>query len=273
MADIDWGALLPPFTPDQRGGKLDHFQIATMEWVQGEFLLLCGPNEVADQIRQSAGGFCGEARLDRETKKTFTHGIYFPNGVPTFITDLAELLQNCLSIPSPDQVDHAMALDWYNQPNDDGEIVKTEAGYWIWTTKYASHPEYNNSKHSRRQIITALVDFIARHPLFASASAIVTAPGHNADGQGFGEVLAREVANRAGIPFVESTSPGPRPAQKETPQDLSDIFTVASPLAGTIIVLDDVFHTGGSATGAAAAARRAGAATVLLLVVARTIRK
>ncbi|WP_411699164.1 hypothetical protein [Conyzicola sp.] len=273
MTTIDWGALMSPYPHDGRGGKLLSYAIKPPKDKPGEMLLLCGPEEVADQIWNAAGAICGQATLSEKGKKKYTHAIYFPGGVPDFIKDLAEMLTTCLSIPAPDHVDLAVALDWYNQPDEEGEIVRTTAGYWIWTTKHASHPEFSNSRTSRRQMIAALVTFIESHPLFAEAEAIVTAPGHDADGKSFGEVLAREVAKRVGIPFVESSSPGPRAAQKETPLDLSDVFTVQSQLSGTVIVLDDVFHTGGSATGAAAAARRAGATTVLSLVVARTIRK
>lgn len=253
MSFID--LYLPPYFPDSRGGKLERHIVKPVKNRPGEMLYLCGPDEVADQIWNVAGAICGKARLSDEGKKKYTHAIYFPGGVPDFVLDLAALLTNCLSIPAPDQVDCALAIDWYNQLDDEGEIVRTTAGYWIWTTKHAPHSEWSNSLTSRRLMINCLVDFIRAHPLLADATAIVTAPGHDADGLSFGEVLAREVAGKVGIPFVESTSPGPRPAQKETPQDLSSTFTVTAPLSGTVIVLDDVFHTGGSATGAAAATR------------------
>jgi adenine/guanine phosphoribosyltransferase-like PRPP-binding protein len=271
MTIIDWEALFPPYLADLRGGKLKEFKVHPKG--EGEFLLLCGPVQAFDQLRSAAGSICVAAKLTENAKKTYTHALYFVGGVPTVIVDLAERLRVCLSIPAPAHVDHALALDWYNQPDGEGDIAKTGAGYWIYTTKYATHPQWGTSRQSRREMIAALVEFVHGHPLFGSATAIVTAPGHDADGQSFGEILGREVAQKAGIPFVESTSPGPRPAQKETQQDLTDTFTVNGVLSGTVIVLDDVYHAGGSASGAAAAARRAGAETVLSLVVARTIRK
>ncbi|KQX07332.1 MULTISPECIES: hypothetical protein [unclassified Leifsonia] len=274
MTTIDWSSLLGPYTPNARGGKLLKYKVIKDPHGEGQVLLLCGPAEVADEIKIVASAVCVEAALSDDGKKTWTHAFRFAGVVPASVTELADLLKLALSIPSPGQVDRCMALDWYTVPNEDDELIHTRAGELINFTKHASHPDYSNSRNCRREMIATLADFIQRHPRYSVATAMVAAPGHLADGNSFGEKLAREVAAKAGISFVESTSPGgPRERQFDTKQDLSEAFTVNGTLSGTVIVLDDVYQSGGSATGAAAAARRAGATTVVFLAVARTIRK
>lgn len=261
-ADLRW---------DRRGERVEKFVIAPGN-PRGVALIVSCPDWIADHIGAIYGAVCVPAPLTDEASKTYTHAFLFEDGAPAELEQVMETLSTVVTIPAPDYVDVAITLDFYNRPDDKGELERTTAGFWIYTTKYASQPTWSTSRDSRRKMIGALVHVIETHPLLANASAIITAPGHLADGQGFGEVLAREVAGRVGIPYIETTSPGPRPQQKETPQDLTSVFTVQGNLSGAVIVLDDVYHAGGSASGAAAAARRAGADRVYSLTVARTIR-
>lgn len=256
---------------DTRGSKLERYELRDVS--TGQVLVVECPPWIAEQIDMTYGHLGRSGPLKEETAKKYSHGWGFAGEAPDGVEDFLEMLTLVLSIPNPEHVDLTIALDWYYQPDDEDELKRTTAGYWINTTKHASQPTWSNSMNSRRLMIKALVLFINTHPLYRNATAIITAPGHKADGQSFGEVLAREVAAKVGIPFVETTSPGPRAQQKESPQDLTDMFTVQGQLSGDVIVLDDVFHTGGSASGAAAAAKRAGADRVFALTVARTIRR
>lgn len=263
---IDWRGL----QWDSRGGKAVKWETRRVRGGVG--LLVECPEWVAAQIDLFFGDECKRAHLKEETAEEYTHGWLFPGGEPADLARLLDLLVRALSIPTPNHVDVAMALDWYYQPGEDG-VEKTEKGYWIWTTKHAKEPTWSNSRKSRREMVAATVDFIHQHPLYANATAIIAPPGHKADGMSFGEEFAREIARLVGIPYVESTSTGPREQQKEAPQDLTNAFSVQGRLSGDVIVLDDVYRSGGSASGAAAAARRAGADRVLVLTVARTIRR
>jgi adenine/guanine phosphoribosyltransferase-like PRPP-binding protein len=265
--NINWGDL----RWERRGDRIADHRIAH---VRGESaLLLDCPDWIRDQIAMIYGTDCEPRTPAERVADDFNHAFRFPGGAPDDLASTVELLSTVLSIPAPPHVDVAITLDWYTQPDDAGGLKHTPAGYWINTTKHAPHPEWSNSRNSRRLMINALVDMIRIHPLYANATAIIAAPGHLADGQSFGEVLARDVAARVGIPFVETTAPGPREQQKEgATQDLTEVFTVQGALSGDVIVLDDVYRTGGSASGAAAAAKRAGADRVLSVAVARTIR-
>lgn len=272
---IDWSELFDRANnaSDTRGGKITNSEIRPLTGVDQALLLRCD-DWIAEQIDIIGGSACSRATLSDETKRTFNHGFRFSGPVPPEVRAAVAALTDALSMPAPPNVDVAVSLDWYKQPDDDGEIVNTTAGNWITWTKHALYPNGSNSRKARREMVAALVEFIQTHPLYANATAIVTAPGHKADGRGFGEILAREVASKVGIPYVESISPGgERPQQKETPQDLSDAFVVQGALNGVVIALDDVYHTGQSASAVALAARRAGAANVISLTVARTIRR
>jgi hypothetical protein len=253
---------------DTRGDKISKFDVVSTS-DGGEALLLCCPEWIGVQV---------EAALDKKrvglkesTAKDYTHGFRFKKRVPDEVKQFIENLTYVLSIPAPDHVDFAIALDWYTVPDDEtGDLVHTNAGNWINWTKHAPHPEWGNSTRSRRKMVNQLIAFIQEHPIYSNATAIIAAPGHLGDGQSFGENLARQVAKEVGLPFVESTAAA-RTAQFEEKQDLTRAFTVQEALVGTVIVLDDVYQSGGSASGAAAAARRAGADNVLVLTVARTI--
>lgn len=264
--DFDWSTL----HWERRGDKVAKYRISDIR--RGTALVVDCPDWIADQIQMIFGSACESRPLAEHAADDYSHGFLFKHDAPDHLDTTMQVLSSVLSIPAPDYVDIAISLDMYNRPNDQDELERTPAGYWIWTTKHASEPSWSNSRNSRRLMIDALVAVVQSHPLYANATAIVTAPGHKADGDSFGEVLAREVAGKVGIPFIETTSPGPRPQQKETPQDLTNVFTVQGELSGDVIVLDDVYHTGGSASGAAAAAKRAGATRALSLTVARTIR-
>lgn len=265
--NFEWGIL----RWDKRGDRIANRRIAT---AKGETaLLLDCPDWIRDQIALIYGTACERRKPAEIVAKDFNHAFIFPGGAPDDLGATVNLLSSVLSIPAPPSVDVAMTLDWYTQPDEDGELKHTDAGYWINTTKHASHPEWSNSRNSRRLMTNALVSAIQAHPLYANATAVIAAPGHLADGQSFGEMLAREVAARVRIPFVETSAPGPREQRKEgSTQDLTRMFTVQGTLSGDVIVLDDVYRTGGSASGAAAAAKRAGADRVFSIAVARTIR-
>ncbi|WP_130178686.1 hypothetical protein [Cryobacterium sp. SO1] len=236
----------------------------------GDLLFLCGPHEAYEQIANLADSRFRARELTESGTKNWTHVLEFPAGVGPDVRQLLGILTEVLSIPCPEFVDIAIALDWYTVPGGE-DLVHTEMGDCINWTKHATHPEWSNSRRARQRMVGGLSEFISSHPLYSSAETIIAAPGHLGDGESFGEILAREVARRVGIKFVESRSDGPRPAQKEVKQDLSHSFEVDLALWGTVIVIDDVYQSGGSARGAGAAARRAGANSVFSLAVARTI--
>jgi adenine/guanine phosphoribosyltransferase-like PRPP-binding protein len=262
-----------PFYPDPRGGKIASYKIVRDAHIPagGQVLLMCGASAAFAQLKHAAMDISNEAQLTDIGKKKWTHALRFPGEVPSDIITLVNFLQNALSIPSPDFVDHMVALDWYSQPDGDS-VAHTRAGNFVYYTKYATFPEYSNSRRARSEMIREMTEAIRVHRLMRNASAITAAPGHLADGNSFGEILAREVAGRIGMRYVEATANGgPRESQKLIKQDLLEAFDLDDAVYDTVLVIDDVYHSGGTASGIAAAAKRAGAHVVICLCVARTL--
>jgi len=87
------------------------------------------------------------------------------------------------------------------------------------------------------------------------------------------EIVARAVARVAGIPVrrLLRRHPGPSQTGRARLDRLTGVgFSALGPVAGTVVVCDDVLTTGATLSAAAEALRRAGAAYVVSLVVART---
>lgn len=270
---MDFSIFLPPFTSDGRGNKLERYRIQDHNGEAGALLLLCGPDEVADQVILLAEGAFKNVRLGEKSRKKWTHGFFFPDGVPQEVADLCNNLTEWLSIPNSPDIDISLSLDWYKQPNDDGELVHTPAGTLIYRTKYATEPTWSSSRQARRDLLAAMSDLIVAHPLFAVAAVISSPPGSKGDGQSFGEQLGRDVAARVGLPFVPMHGPARAPQKEEIVRKVRDDFELNEVVRGSVILIDDVFHTGVTLESAARAARRAGASVVLALTAARTLRK
>ncbi|QIR70709.1 phosphoribosyltransferase [Kocuria sp. KD4] len=270
---MEFSINIPPFIPDNRGNKQERYRILDHNGEADALLLLCGPDEVADQVREFAGRAFKNVRLGEKSSKKWTHGFFFPDGVPQDVADLCENLTEWLSIPTSPSLDISLSLDWYKQPNDDGELVHTPAGTLIYRTKYATEPTWSSSRQARRDLLTAMSGVIGTHPLFAQAAVISSPPGSKGDGQSFGEKLGPDVATKTGLPFVAMHGPARPPQKEEIVRDVRDDFELSEVVRDPIILIDDVFHTGVTLESAARAARRAGATAVLALTAARTLRK
>lgn len=263
----------PPFSRDGRGNKLENFKISAYKGETDTALMLCGPEEVVAQVMAVANGACVTKTLTEKGKEKWTDALYFPDGVPQEIVDLCENLTDWLTIPSSESIDFSLSLDWYKQPGNNGDLVNTPAGKLISYTKYATDPTWPSSRRARIELLGALSDLIATHPLYAEAAVVTSPPGSKGDGQSFGEKLGRDVADKAGFPFAPMNGPARSPQKEEIARDVRGDFVLSAVVDGPVIIVDDVFHTGVTLESAALAARRAGASHVLTLTAARTLRK
>lgn len=211
---MSFSIVIPPFNRDNRGNKLDSFAVRTLKGKPGAALVLCGPGEVFEQIRSVADETCVTKSPTEKGKEKWTHALYFERGVPQSILDLCEDLQRWLSIPSSPSIDFSLSLDWYKQPNDDGDLIHTAAGTLIYHTKYATNPDWSSSKRARRDLLTAMAEVIAGHPSSTRPRLRRLRLGARATDGSFGELLGRDVAKRAGLPPVPMQGPA-RPPQKQ----------------------------------------------------------
>lgn len=237
-----------------------------------EWLYVCGPSEAMTQIDLVAGPRGIRDDVHPSHQSNYNHSRLFLSGVPRAVRQTANLLKDVLTMTSREHLDFALALDWYKVPDpevDPNRWANTSSGELVNRAKYRSHSP------SGRELADHMADLIERHPLLEAANSIITVPGHRADGTSFGEKLARAVAHRADKPVVETQCPnGPRPQQKEeSARNLLDEFEIPDILSGGVIIVDDVYRTGGSMDSVAAAAKEAGARRVFGLAAVRTLRR
>lgn len=265
--------FFPPFSADARGNKLKSFEVRDYKGETNAILMLCGPEEVAAQVISVSNGSCKAKSLTDVGKQTWTHAFYFSKGVPTQVTELCHALGELLSIPNSPSLDLSMSLDWYKQPDDEGDLEHTRTGQLIFWTKYAKYPQGSNSRKAWSELVTDMAAAIGRHPMFSAAVAVSSPPGSSGDGTSFGERLGRSVAAKAGKPFLVMKGPARAPQKEEIVRDVRSDFELSEPVQGPIVLVDDVFHTGVTLESAGLAARRAGSTSVMALTAARTLRK
>lgn len=264
---------LPPFIPDHRGNKLQSFKIRDYKDKPGNILMLCGPEEVAGQLQAIGGAACVAKELTDKGKEKWTHALYFEDGVPQDIAALAGRLEQWLSIPNSPSLNLCMSVDWFKQPDGNGELVVTDMGRRINYTKYAKYPNGSGSRQARGELYDAMTDFVNSHPVYATTRIVTSPPGSKGDGNSFGERLGREIARRTGKTFVETTGPARAEQKEEVGRDVRDDFEFSTAVGERVLIVDDVFHTGVTLESTARAVRRAGATEVIALTAARTLRK
>ncbi|MEV8392934.1 MULTISPECIES: hypothetical protein [unclassified Streptomyces] len=236
------------------------------------WLYLCGPEEVAHQIRLL--GKCTPEELAEERRREWTHEFHLMESDQEELRSMCELLKVVLSLTTKSDLDFAIAFDWYKDPIGDDPMKwpNTISGELIYRSKYYSPGTARNK--ARTELLDEFSSVIEKHPLLRECSNIVTVPGHKADGQSFGERLAAKVAAKTGKEIVRTESPGgSRPQAKEGTAAIAEgHFVMPDEISGDLIVLDDVYRSGTTMNAVARAAKRAGARRAFGLAAVRTMR-
>lgn len=193
-----------------------------------------------------------------------------PSGGIGQVEDFLELVTRSLTIEDSLDESHALA---YHQDQDDttGSLRRSALGQLVWDAKY------NTRRQPRERIGRAMGEFIGAHPRYARADFIAAIPPHDASKTGgLPARLIRQLEEALRLDVVQITRVSTRPPQKDiTDEDRSKgvgrrignqrrSMRVDSNLSGrAIIVIDDLYGSGGSMQEAARALREAGASEVL----------
>ena len=270
-----------PFRRDSRGNRLEGW--ATTDVSRGHVLWLRGPVEVVQQVTALAPEY--RPLPDSVTAgPTWTHALQSPNpAVPEPVRVLLGLMTEVVCLPSPPNVDLALALDWYKKPEEGVNPYywdNTPTAQLINSGKY----RYKNDGHNQSRVGLQLVDLmcraIERHGALAQATVVLDIPGHDRSRVSFGPRVAATIARRRGIPIIKVVAKsGFRPEAKNLEESerldfLDDQFSVPQRLDGQrVLIADDVFRSGTSMGAVASAARDAGAAKVYGICGVRTMRR
>jgi hypothetical protein len=209
------------------------------------------------------------------SKWTFGLGVHFEWDPE--LEDFLELLKKAhiLRIRNKSGVSGALALDFYKRRavDDPGKLVNSTIGRLV---RVAKGYEDGNREQSRRTLSGYLRDVAAKHMWIRRASRVLPVPGHlgpsDAD---LSHHIAVRLSEDLGLDIVKvDLRDGPRPPAKNMSAAqrtaLRHGFRVRENLQGdTVLVVDDIYHTGQTMAGVANAAWSAGAGTVLGLVAVR----
>jgi hypothetical protein len=262
------------FKPDRRGDRLDDWNWEHVG--QERLLLLRGSDETAHHVCM---GLPGAVSVDLYPKHRprWTHRLRLRTSAD--VTELLTLLQRVLVLPVPDELDAAIALDLYSRPCPTGTngLAYTSVGELIRQIKYENRNR-DKVRSAGQSLSGSLTEVVLTHPWFRSCDFIAPVPGHDrtrlSASVRIGATIARD-AEKTQI-SVTSRREFRRPAKDMSRVEraqLMDEYSIDEDLTGrTVLVVDDVYHTGSTMRGVARAARHAGASAVLGLAGARNLR-
>ncbi|MEV7092969.1 phosphoribosyltransferase family protein [Amycolatopsis sp. NPDC051045] len=204
---------------------------------------------------------------------------------PTTATStLLDLLGTFLTVTTPASVDFGLVLDWYKDPVQGvlpGAWPNTAVGELVHRGKYWYKDEADAAKQRQcgLALVTQLCALINRHPLLSGFDSIASVPGHDSRVLSFGARLAAAVGRQLNKPLIVcKDQTGFRPPIKdvEPSQRLSLIentFTCRSDLSRqSVLIIDDIYSTGTTASETSRALRSVGATQVASLCPVRTMR-
>lgn len=269
---IDFGAVE---ISDSRGNRLLRYRIRDVRGTSEQRLYLYAHEATAAQIQWALQPFgCDPLQLTDEQRREWTHRFRLDGPADQDVISFLDMMEEVLTLNVPSEIDAALALDFHKDPESHEDPMhweNTAAGELV------SRGKYGGFAKEGRELASQLASVIARHPVYRAADAIVMVPSSR---NKFGERLAAAVAAECGKTLIRTraahaTRPEAKNADDESRPDLTNEFTVPTEEASgrVVILVDDVYKTGGTIRAVSGAARTAGAAAVLGLVGTRTLRK
>lgn len=200
-----------------------------------------------------------------------------PTGGLEEVRRFLSLLTGTLTIE--DSLDESHSLGYHQDEDETGELVRSELGSLVRRAKYGRPPDAD----ARRRIIEALRRFIGGHPRYRRAKAVAAVPPQQAGGQGsLCQSVAADLATQLGLACIEIVRVSSRPPQKDIVDEdrkkgverrianQEGSMRVDDRVAGlSVVVVDDLYGSGGSMREAARVLRDSGAKEVLGLTVTK----
>ena len=181
-----------------------------------------------------------------------------------------------------DDADESHAIYLHTLPHPDPESGEpdwqlTRIGKMVNRAK--SYSFTTGNKPAAKELAAKYLFWLKRHPLYMRADALIAAPpGNKEKAFDLPEFVAHEICSELGVRVIvcektKTTLPqkdiGDDP--KELEENLRGSYKIEGDLSGkTILVIDDIYKSGGTVKELVRACREAGATTVLSLVATKT---
>ncbi|OAB62769.1 hypothetical protein AY599_12420 [Leptolyngbya valderiana BDU 20041] len=203
---------------------------------------------------------------------------------PSEIAQFCHFLHNVIYLD--DNIDECFALDVHTIVNPGGRSPRTETGQLVYDAKPYEPDAFPRDFTAVQRLADKFSSFIWAHPTYWRADVILAVPPSNPDKRfdlpsclvkliSTMEGFQGKVANK-GIRKVRATlAMKDCVTQEEKIQNIRDAFEVSVPTAfagKTVIVVDDIYHSGSTIKEVGRMLKLAGARLVLGLVATKTQR-
>lgn len=214
-----------------------------------------------DFTRESEG--LGRPLQVEDVKGLLAKALGLRNGKASL--EVLDLLRKRIVIDLSPMVDECYALGPYKVKDGD-TLVSAPSGDAVNKAKYWDNQD------AVATIASELAEFAQRHPKMKSVAAVTAPPRSTLGRVNIPRKWAQAVANALGANVAEvDWKTQPTGAQKNREGSVADNMSVAGPIEGDVLVIDDTLRSGSTLKEVGRALRQVGAQRVYGLCVAKTM--
>ncbi|MBC6447611.1 ComF family protein [Actinokineospora xionganensis] len=271
-----------PYTAHPRANRLDDWDLVPVS-KQMWYLMLRGAPEIVNHV-VGAWPRAKSINIHPHDQPQWTHRIRLDFAPHEELKEFLDLLRKILVlwVRGSSDLDGAVALDFYKKPSatDPTQLENTPTAELIRTIKGYRSCDNAEVMRAGRALCDDLYEVVMQHPWLNRADRILPVPGHSRSGPPSASVrLGAALHHDLGIPLTQIYT---RHEHRTSAKDMK-LLSERTALLGefrirenledkSVLIVDDIYHTGCTMAGVARAARHAGATTILGLVAARVIR-
>lgn len=187
------------------------------------------------------------------------------------------LLQTSVTIRDSADASHALRIHNAMNANTDTWMY-SDIGKLVQSAKSYARDWSPGDQQLAGRLARKMLDWIQGMPLYADADMIVAAPSTNQNKEyDLPDLIAEYISSRTAKRRVEilssQTSPqkGLQQSEKASAEELAQYYRVRGDVRNrSVIIIDDLYESGGTVGGVAAALRREGARRILSLTATKT---